>query len=187
MRDLSRAGSQEDGAALQEGWGLGRPRRPAAPRNLDAFHLASAAAEAARPRGLSTAPSRGGRGRRARTAAAPDHPHLPAPRAPRPWLGPAGRTRLAGAGERVQALARSPPQCSRPAPQREPTARAAIRGGICPWQLRPRSGWPPSLAGSHLRSALKNRTLDVRSSPYRDPEATEASSPPPRGFYTNRN
>lgn len=82
MRDLSRAGSQEDGAALQEGWGLGRPRRPAAPRNLDAFHLASAAAEAARPRGLSTAPSRGGRGRRARTAAAPDHPHLPAPRAP---------------------------------------------------------------------------------------------------------
>jgi hypothetical protein len=56
------AGSPEDEAAPREGWGLGDRGDPTPPatRSPDAFHLASAAAETARPPVLSTAPSRGG-------------------------------------------------------------------------------------------------------------------------------
>lgn len=76
------AGSPEEVAAPGVGWGLGRPRRPAAPSIPDAFHLASAAAEAARPPTLRTAPSRDGRGRarQTRRSAGSPAPH------PRPAL-----------------------------------------------------------------------------------------------------
>lgn len=119
-------GPTEEVAAPREAWGLGPPGRSAAPRSPDAFHLASAAAEAARPPALSTAPSRG-RGRRARPAAAPDH-HLPPRAHPQPgqsWTPrsarlPAGRAPTAGEGDYAPAFARSPPRCSRPVPRQVP-------------------------------------------------------------------
>lgn len=122
--------SLEEVAARRAGWGLGSPRRSAAPRSPDVFHLASAAAEAARPPALSTAPSRGGR-RRARPAAVPDrHPPRaptpsrarPGPRGspvPPPLPRPAGRASKTG-GDCARTLARSPPRRSRPAPRRVP-------------------------------------------------------------------
>lgn len=184
---LGFAGSAEDVAAPRAGWGLGRPRRPAAPRNPDAFHLASAAAETARPPAPSTAPSRGGRGRRSRPAAAPDHPHRPArrdplpARTPRQAALPRGRIRK-GSG-------------ARPVPHLNVAGQR--RGGSCePEQQhdqefasgrcgRGPGGRHPSPGRSSARLSSSHRRTPER--PHRDPEGSEACSPPPLGFYTDRN
>lgn len=110
---LGRAWSLKDVAAPRVGWWL---RRPAAPghRSPDAFHLASAAADAARPPALSTAPSRGGR-RRARqtrrSAGPPAPPPAPAPSSasPGPRRPPARRPRSQGGRRRLHSGARRVP------------------------------------------------------------------------------
>lgn len=122
---LGRAGSPQEDCGATGGMGAGTAGAVRRPPQPDAFHLASAAAEAARPPALSTAPSRGG-GRSARPAAAPDHhlSHVPTPSpaspGPRGATLSAGRASTAGEGDYARALARSPPRCSRPVPRRVP-------------------------------------------------------------------
>lgn len=84
---LGRAWPPKDVAVPWLGRWLGRPAAPA-PRSPDAFHLASAAAEAARPPALSTAQSRGGRA----GEGAPDPPQRRPPPPP-PAPAPSGQSR----------------------------------------------------------------------------------------------
>lgn len=128
---LSRAGSPKEVAAPRAGWGLGRPRLPAAPR-------------APQPRCLSFGLCGGGGSstssakhcaKQGRAGEAPPDPPqrrtTPTPHSPRRAPGPArprrppvrplaGRARTAGEGDCVSALAGSPPRCSRPVPRQAP-------------------------------------------------------------------
>lgn len=165
---LGRAGSPENVAPPRAGWGLGRPRLPAAPRNPDAFHLASAASEAARPPALSAAPSRSGRGRRPRPAAEPDHPHRPhATRSP-PGPNPTARPPAGRAPSQAQekGLGRSPGAHLNVAGQsrggcREPEQQqdqefARGRGGRGPGGRHPSPG-----RSSARRSSSHTRTQEL--------------------------
>lgn len=78
---LGDAGFPDEAAGPQAGWRLRRPRRSAAPRSPDAFHLASAATEAARhPSSARHCTTQGaGEG-----APDPPQPGPPPPRAARP-------------------------------------------------------------------------------------------------------